>query len=489
MTYARPGILFACSSLAVALAALLATSRCQQEQNFKVPHLLLISIDSLRADHLACYGYSRVTSPHLEQLAKEGVLFEDVMAETSWTLPTHATMMTGLTSNVHQVFFDGASIPDEYPTLADTLAAAGYANYGVWSGPYLHPLFGFGQGFAEDHYVGVLGETAFDREGFSFQDPEDFQARNQTNRLAHRKVTSPEVTAQGLAFLEEHLQHTPDQPFFLFLHYFDVHYDYVPPKEYWRRFDADYDGPSNGRNFLKDPQMNADLSERERQHLLARYDGEILWTDEHIGRVLEFLETSGLKDDTVIAVISDHGDEFWEHGNKGHRNTLYQEVLHVPWMIRYPNTIEPGTRISEPAHHMDVMPTLLGLLNVAAPSTVMGQDWSHQTWGEESLSARPLVARLIETDGQLSALRWNDRKLLVYQADGDTQQSELYDLNLDWQERQPLDDSELPQIERMLDHFQAQEADLRQALPAVTERKMELPDALYEELRALGYVE
>ena len=184
-------------------------------------NVILISIDSLRADHLRSYGYRRKTSPTLDRLAGEGARFETAIAESSWTLPTHVSMLTGLAANVHGVQHDSMQLDPLRSTLAELLGEQGYRTGGIYSGPYLHPIFGFSQGFEE--YEGVIGETAFDEENFEldFSKLETRAKVVRAHRKSHRSITSPSVTDKAIDFLSK----SPDRRFFLFLHYFDVHYD------------------------------------------------------------------------------------------------------------------------------------------------------------------------------------------------------------------------------------------------------------------------
>lgn len=151
------------------------------------------------------------------------------------------------------------------------------------------------------------------------------------------------------------------------MHLFDVHYDYAAPEEYWRRFNPDYEGDFRARRFMDNPRIRPGMDPDDHRQLMALYDGEIAWTDHHVGSMLESLERYGVADDTLVVLISDHGEEFFEHGGKGHRHTLYDEQLWVPFILRFPGELPSARRVGMQVRMIDVAPTLLDLLGVDPP--------------------------------------------------------------------------------------------------------------------------
>jgi arylsulfatase A-like enzyme len=453
------------------------------------PNVLLISIDSLRPDHLHCYGYGPETSPNIDRLAAEGVVFEHVIADSSWTLPTHVSLLTGLTSQVHRVTFDGHRLAPERTTLPEVLGAAGYRTHGIWSGPYLHPIFGFDQGFGPGDYVGVIGPSAYDDpDFFGGDDPREVaRTRRQLNQASHRTITSPAVTRRAVDFLEAH----GNEPFFLFLHYFDVHYDYVPPEEIWRRFDPDYRGNLTSVPFSDDGRINREMPEGELRHLRALYDGEIFFTDHYVGRLLDALERLGLADETLVVLTSDHGEEFFEHGEKGHRKNLFDETLRVPLVLRLPGHLEAGTRVTTQARHIDVLPTILDLLGLDGPEEVQGRSLVSASEGEAEPASREALSRLVLPGSRSSvALRTAAWKLIVR---GDEERSPaLYDLVADPDEARPLEAEahaqRLADAESVLARWETDEARLAASLPS-SEIEIEVPQDVRDALEQLGYGE
>lgn len=365
-------------------------------------NVLLISLDSVRADFLGVYGArlphapGSSPSPNLDRLAAEGVVYTGARSTTSWTLPAHASLFTGVTELEHGVEQDGNALPSGLATLAETLHDAGYRTYGVYSGPYLDARYGFGRGFEryEAAYGPELANAVAETQAAArlvesvdaARDPERARvavlrrtAAEQALEIAsHRDVSSERVTALAL---DEFERATKDQrPLFLFAHYFDPHFDYVPREAWARRFDPDYTGSLDGRDYFTNPAVAAFdtaspsgrrrvASERDLEHLRALYAGEIGWTDGQLGRLLDELARRGLAEHTLVVVVGDHGDEFFEHDSIGHRQTLYEEVLRVPVLMRFPGRLAAGERRAEPFTLADVRGAILRLLQPEAPPT------------------------------------------------------------------------------------------------------------------------
>ena len=468
------------------------------EENAQPPSLnvVLISIDSLRADRLLSYGYFRSTSPNLDRIAREGALFENAIAESSWTLPTHVSMLTGLSSFVHGVERDETRLAENVPTLASQLRAQGYRTKGIYSGPYLHPIFGFANGF--DEYEGVFGKTALDDMSAgpeSSKSAARLKATKEANRLSHRTITSPAITEKAIEFISR----DSDDPFFLFLHYFDVHHDYIPPESLWRKFDPYYDGDLSGENFADNPDLHANMSRRDLDHLIALYDAEILFTDQHIGYVLDALDRNGLMERTLLVVTADHGEEFFEHGGKGHRRTLFDEVLKVPLLFRLPGRIPAGLRIEQQIRHVDVMPTILSLLGVGVETPVSGTDVASWLAGEAGDAVPDAVSRLVHGENVYVwiSVRTEGYKYLVNHRP-DRRREVLYDLARDPHEQEPVASrfvqgterlDELDGLRNVLATAESRATTLRDTLGGTASDRVDVPEDVEERLRSLGYIQ
>jgi arylsulfatase A-like enzyme len=301
-------------------------------------NVVLIGVDTLRPDHMAAYGYRHDTMPNAGRLATEGVLFENTVAPSPWTLPSFATIFTSLYPTQHGAVHFRNTIRDECPTLAELLKANGYATYGVINAPYLKAKYKLNRGFDYYNMTPIDGRNA---EG---------------------------TTSDALDWIDMR----GDAPFFLFVHYFDPHLPYWPPAPYDTIFDPDYSGRlRNTYNPKRLPAMrlrNFDemkaVSQDDWDHIRALYDGEVAFTDEAIGNLLGGLEEKGLLKNTLIVFLSDHGEEFFEHEGFEHGHSLYDELLRVPMIFSLPGRLPEGVRISRQVRLVDVAPTILDLLDL-----------------------------------------------------------------------------------------------------------------------------
>ncbi len=304
------------------------------------PNVLLLTYDTLRADHLSCYGYARPTSPHIDSLAEDGLRCARVLAQTNWTYPSYVSTLTGLYPESHGVVRGDRKTPDALVMLAERLSQAGWATEAHVSGTFTEAATGIAQGF--DRY---------DDSGSSVGEA----------KAAHMTVTSGRIADAGIDALER----LAGQRFFLMLHFFDPHQEYVPPPPYDTMFDPDYRGTMTGVVSLRqEPRWNPQVPRRDLEHVKALYDGEIAFADHHTGRVLARLDELGLADTTLVIVHGDHGDGFFEHQKEGHSNTLFGEETSTPLIFRLPRLLPAGTVIEQPVANVDVAPTILDILGV-----------------------------------------------------------------------------------------------------------------------------
>ncbi|HUU84147.1 MAG TPA: sulfatase [Phycisphaerae bacterium] len=461
------------------------------------PNVVLISVDTLRPDHLGCYGYRRDTSPNIDGLAAEGALFENTVSSTSWTLPAHAALFTGLVDTVHGCLDTNRPLSHTATTVAEVLRSAGYATAGFFSGPYLHPVFGLGQGF--DVYVDCSSYPELNESEAARTGAADGAA---VWRASHADVTGPNVYREVRSWLRSNRQ----TPFFLFVHLWDVHYDFVPPPPYDRMFDPDYTGSVTGRDFLMDASVNASMDRRDIEHLIALYDGEIAWTDLHVGKILADIDALGVRDCTAVVLLADHGIEFFEHGLKAHRHTLYDEVIRIPLIVRYPGRVTPGRRYATQVRMIDVAPTILDLCGLEVGSGMMGQRltplFAGQPLEEDNLAVAELVtnAGQLTSDGRwaapdprfpirhrLQAFRRLDHKVIV---DANRGQFQVFNLRTDPGERlaarspaSPAAQTALGDMARGRAWLESCRSSLSSAAPA-----SEIPPKVREKLRSLGYI-
>ncbi len=441
------------------------------------PNVLLISIDSLRYDHLSCDGYARKTSPAIDRLAEEGLLFEQHVSSSSWTLPGHASLFTSVPDSVHGAFDTDRRIPEAMHTLAERFRDAGWHTQGFFAGPYLHPAFGFGQGF--ESYL----DCASYKQQIDGRPASEWAMDKGVQRASHEDVTNPTVYAAWQKWLAER----PAGPFFTFVHLWDVHFDYIPPPPFDKQFDPDYAGSVTGRDFFTDPAINAKMPERDKQHIVALYDGEIAWTDSFVAKMREDLERAGLLENTIIVLTSDHGEELFDHGGKGHRLTLFDEVLRIPLVMRYPSALPRGARIRAQTASIDVGPTLLELAGLPAATDVLGTSLVHFARDPASAHPRRAVSELASVGRNLRTVRTLETKLFD---DAQRNLGYWFDLVQDPHELAPSTDMQCELGKRAFSGYQAEvqriEAFLN-AHPPSTESS-NVPQDVQRELRDLGYV-
>ena len=454
------GRLAAGCALFVAVVGGLAAGAAVPAQESSDYNVLLISIDTLRADHLGCYGYSRETSPNLDRLAREGVLFEEASAAASWTTPSHMSMLTGLYPSTHGVMGWGTSLGEAVPTLAELLGESGYATAAIVLA-VLHPKCGFGRGF---------------------------QTYDHSTRPLPKGTTADAISSLAIDWLRANAK---GKKFFLFLHYWDCHDDYTPPAPFRTMFDPDYAGEESG-TMLRERRLELanKISREDLAHLIALYDAGIAYTDSVIGKVLAELDELQVLDKTLVVVTGDHGEGFLEHDRFIHGETLYEEVLHVPLIMRLAGVLPQGLRIPGNVSHVDMMPTILGLLRIPIPAAIQGSDLSAACRGQGEVPQDRLVfCELKEGRFDMRAVRWGPFK--VIQEKGKPPMPLLV---VDgWTER--------PALEAGLDEEMCREAEahLVEALragptglssdPACRAKPGELDKDLVDLLRSLGYLE
>jgi arylsulfatase len=428
-----------------------------------VPKLILISIDCLRADHVGTYGYSRETTPRLDRFAGDAVVFETAIATSATTLPTHTSMFTGFTPSEH-----GASnrnmLSRSVAYLPELLAEAGYRVDGVVSGAYLAQNFGFERGFH-----------------------------------SYRAMTHPRAAETVDAALSV-LDRARGQAHFLFLHIIDAHWPYDPPAGLEERFGPiQTDVPSMLQKVLKQipPENPAEI-----QQAIDLYDAELAYADQELGRFLDELEARGLYDDAFIIVTADHGEAFYEHGNWQHGWTLYDEIVHVPLVIKWPGGAFGG-RIGAQVSQTDIFATVLHAAGVSPPHN-RAMDLALFSGGAEPEGSRRYAYSEFASNpapGELPikhvAIRSGTLKYIAtFRTDDEAELSlverlaeELYDLERDPEELHNLVDEQPSTVEGFRNGLSAylDEArvfrDWRQGEAVIED------DAIREHLRSLGYIQ
>ena len=313
--------------------------------------VILFLVDTLRADHLGCYGYDENTSPALDALAADGVLFKKCQAQSSWTKPATASILTGLLPSVHNAVHKVSALPTEHMLLAEPLLRAGYRTGAFGSNGFIFgPEHGFTRGF----------ETF--RSGHElFEDPSHFQ-------IADAEM----LVDAGLDWLDTELSKSDDEQVFLYVHAVDPHDPYAPPEDLVNKFGAQLpDGLPTDAELARPAPILARYPGGVPDQVLGRmvnlYDAEIFAADRALGRLVDGLKQRGIYDKAMIVFVSDHGEEFLDHGGVGHNPKLFQEVIHVPLVIKFPQQFGSqfqNRRFVPTVRQVDVLPTILDVAGV-----------------------------------------------------------------------------------------------------------------------------
>ena len=435
------------------------------------PNVVLISLDSLRADHVGCYGYDRDTTPNVDRVAEQGIRFANAVSTSSWTLPTHLTMFTGRYQISHGVMHETITLNPAVPTAGELFKEAGYATAGFVSAPYVAGHYGYDRGM--DEYENVS---------------EYYEHR----KVARTAIVSPDVNKKALPWLEANR----DRPFFVFIHYFDIHYDFVPPPPYDVMFDPHYDGGMDGTNFIERNDVHPGMEQRDLEHILALYDGEIRFTDHHVGEILDKLDEIGVADETLLIITADHGDEFFEHDNKGHHRSLYDEVLRIPLVVRLPGGGRAGEVVDEPVTLTDILPTMLEAAGIPAPPDLDGVSLLPLIDGEASGRDAIYSAFFDKRGFNLQTARRTREGKVIQHFNRITHPKraplEYYDMQADPQEQNDLAPERPPAMEENLDglavFLEEQWRTNRRVEESGGGGRIEIDDEMMERLKSLGYV-
>jgi arylsulfatase A-like enzyme len=457
------------------------------------PNVLVYMIDTLRADHASLYGYSRETTPFIRKLGAAGIVFDDAQAQATWTKASTASLMTSLYSYTHGIVNDYDTIPSGAATLAEQLRAAGYVTASMVANPF-------------------AGRTTGLQRGFDYMFEYPTVLRNRTE-AADRGTDSAAVNKIVFPWLEQHR----GEPFFLYAHTTDPHAPYRPPAP----FDARFANPAESAQF--DAQYMKLRDEREYgggtvisranctkagidpdrfiRQATDRYDGEILHNDRSFELLVGELKKLDVLDDTLIVVVSDHGEEFWDHGWTAHGHSVYQELTHCMFMMWSPKLLPSPKRVSVPVQLIDVMPTVLDLLGLRIPPVVEGRSLVPLARGQAFQRRTPVMASRFahpgaRPDGPVRENRTDSFayvdpkwKLIYRTKDVGIDRIELYDRTSDRREQNNVAARNPREVDRIMAEL-GQWMDAQKKIRAVLGRgaKSTLDARTIEQLRSLGYL-
>jgi choline-sulfatase len=343
-------------------------------------NVVVVLIDTMRADHLQPYNSgTRVKTPALQALASQGVVFEAAQAPENWTKPSVASVLTGLYPASHGTKTGDAKLHDKAQLLSEVLKEAGYATGSFLANGYVSDKFGFNQGW--DHYTNYIREK--------------------------RSSNAENVYRDAAKWIDEHKK----GPFFAYIQTIDPHVPYDPPAEMIQQyFPEPYRGVVSprgtadqlGKAKLTPPKVV--LNDEDRKYLEALYDGEVSYHDKYLGVFIDKLKRLGLYDKTLFVVTADHGEEFYDHQSYGHGHSLYQELIRVPWIVRYPGVLP--RRVADTVSTVDIAPTVLASLGVAAPAAMEGIDRTPQIMGARAPALSAAVSDFLDDRRSIRAGRY-----------------------------------------------------------------------------------
>ena len=433
---------------------------CRKQWWGKRPNIIFILIDTLRADHVGCCGYRRNTTPNIDALAREGILFNNAIVAAPWTLPSVASIMTSQYPYVLGIRDKTTVVNDRFPMFSQVLKKHDYTTCGIVSHTLLSARLGFGRGF--DQY-------------------------DEKSSLGHGGVSSPTVTSKAISFVQQNRKN----PFFLFAHYFDPHYYYMLHKQY--DYYPSYKGAvRSGHPILDLWRRRNKLSKDDIKYLVSLYDSEIAFTDQHVGQLLAEVRKQGLYDDSIIIVTSDHGEEFMERGWVGHTITLNQELIRVPLIMKFPGyeakVVDSGVGL------IDIVPTIYDYLGLGTDNRLEGEALDISRSG--AITTRPIFSETfnpqIHRPERVEPIAFRsillDKQKLIY--DEIKGSGKIYDLAADPDERADLSGRAGEQDNRLkallsqwTDYVSAKQT----AGPVYDERELFTPEQR-KQLESLGYL-
>lgn len=439
------------------------------------PSVVLLTIDTLRTDRVLGEGRERVVTPAIDGLVGDSVVFSQARAAAPWTKPSLATLLTGVSPLVHGMTNRRARLPDEVETLAERLRAEGYRTAGIGLNAHLERAFHIDQGFGDyafparpDHGISVGARVL---------------ALLDADRFPELFPSTTSIADTALSWLDQ----APDGPFFLWVHFLDPHWPYEPPAEW-------VDEPQRRPTRWGDPDLvtavqagNTKPGEAERERVEQLYAGEIRYVDAELERLVEALKARGSYDDALIVLASDHGEEFWEHGNYEHGHTLYEEVLRVPLAFKLPGELD-RRRIDDAVSTTAVVPTVLDVLGIGhEPETFTAA--SLRPWWNAPATARvePSFATGTYYHGEKRGVVFDGLKLVL---ELDTGRVSLFDLATDPEELHSLTSSRRADVERGLELIRAEEERteaLRERLGIRGSHEAEAGSGVEKALHSLGY--
>ncbi len=446
----------------------------------KIKHVILLTIDTLRADFVSCYNAQNSRTPNIDSVAEDGIRFENAMVTSPWTLPSFASLFTGLSPDVHMTTKVNHRLPDSLTTIAEVMKNNGYLTASIGLNKVLTENYGTQQGFRQRCFYPKSSRG----ESYAAE-----LLRQLFSRRFAEKATTTDLTDHTIDWLQTH----KENDFFLWLHYYDPHLPYSPPQKYLPSLKLDQNIGNaldeDERISIRSGTLVPDAVERE--WIRQLYIGEVHYVDDNIGRIVQALRDLGIYDDCLLIVLSDHGEEFWEHQGFAHGHTLYQELLHVPFIIKLPGYSYAQKTVQERVSLESIMPTLVELCELETQTDLLKPSLA-STWqtGKSRANDDIIFATGMLFYEEQRAVLFDDFKYIQYMI---SDKELAYDLAIDPFEEQSVAERQEKKTElakKILQGHQQVAKGLRQQLGLGDESSIRTLDKeTLEILKSIGYLQ
>ena len=458
-----------------------------------LPNIILFTLDTLRADHLHCYGYERIQTPAIDSIAGEGVLFENAIAHIGSTGPSHASILTSQYPRTHETLKNGYPLSEKLLLLPEILKDSGYTTAAFVSSAALALRLGFDQGF--DYFDEVYDDgmlTLID--ATRTMSLRDLVFATPIYRIFERLLPKlPSQTDAGTvnSHVLPWLRENADRSFFLWVHYYDPHTPFTPPPPYdtmyWSGDDETIKYQHHSQ-FMDIYDNERDLTGEELQRIISLYDGEVTFTDHAVGEIMRELERLELQDNTLVIITADHGEQLYEHHRViGHFRFLYEPIIHIPLIFRHPGVLPGGRRLKSQVQSIDIAPTIMDVLGLAMPAGFEGMSLYPMILSRQDGCDREYVFSEVfsaDTHWDTKVVRSEKWKYFSFHREG--REPELYRIDTDSCENNNLyhEGTETERLKIVLEEWDSKFPDIN----AVTFPPPAISQDIRERLHSLGYI-
>jgi len=452
----------------------------------EIKHVILITVDTLRTDVLSAYGSQKVKTPSIDGLAGDGILFKNAYSSAPWTLPAFSSIMTGLPPGTHLATTANSKLSKNFKTTAEYMLDSGYYTTAFVRNIFLHPEYNVDQGFID--YYHYPHPTKLVKSFGNALIRNISKILMISNQIQRTDVTTADITDMSINWLKNNR----DKDFFLWIHYFDPHEPYAPPEKYMANNSEP--PPRIGMQFddlwkIRDGSLAPNLEERE--WIKELYDAEVRYVDDNVGRLLDYLKESQIYDDSLIVFTSDHGEEFWDHGGVEHGHSLYNELLHVPLIIKLPKAND-GNVENMRVTTQSIMRTVLDACGISydRDRLIAGSLYPLLVENRSEFTEEPLVSTGLLFYGERESVIFDDKKYIRSLI---SNEEELYDLTLDPDEKYSINENSsrdgIAEARGILKTHKMKTNKLAKHYGVEEAERVVLSHEKKEELKALGYMQ